>query len=472
MTDKNQSPKHMSLEEFRSAGYETIDWLVDYMADIEKRPISAKVSPGDIKNILPKSVPEHGETYSKILGDMQKTIVPGLTLWQHPGFYGYFAANSSPPAILADLLSTGLGVQGMLWATGPSVTELEIHVLDLIIDLCGLPKKFRSTGTGGGVIQDSASSATLCAVIAARKRAGGNKVIKRLRAYISTQAHSSVEKDLLIVGLVPNQIRKVKTNSDQSMSTQDLEELINEDLSLGLIPFFVVGTVGTTSSGAIDDVKRISHIASKADAWVHVDAAWAGSAAVCPEYRYLLDGLDLVDSYVFNPHKWLLTNFDCSVFFVADSKPLTEALSIVPEYLKNSASETGEVVDYRDWQVPLGRRFRSLKLWFVLRSYGVQGLRAYIRQHIEAATYFEKEIEKFKNLTLATPRSLSLVCFRHVESNKKSEILLKQLNSTGKVLLTHTIIDGMYIIRVAVGGTYTTKLHLRQLVTLIKEYVN
>ncbi len=462
---------HMTPEEFRSAGYATIDWLVDYMSDIEKQPITPSISPGDIRASLPNHAPEKGEEFDILLKDVERIISKGLTHWQHPGFYGYFPANSSPPAILGDLISTGLGVQGMLWATSPSCTELETHVLDWLVELCGLPKQFHSSGNGGGVIQDSASSSTLCAVIAARERAGGSKFLTQMCAYISDQAHSSVEKDLLIAGISSDHIRLIETERDFSICLEKLNLAIGHDLNNGLIPFFVVGTVGTTSSGAVDDISGICDITKHTKAWVHVDAAWAGSATVCPEFQHLLNGVENVDSYVFNPHKWLLTNFDCSAFFVADSRPLTKALSIVPEYLKNSQSQKGKVIDYRDWQVPLGRRFRSLKLWFVLRSYGAEGLRSYIRGHVAAAEWLAGEIAINHKLRLVVARSLSLVCFCHVDGDHASEVLLKKLNATGQVLLTHTVLSGNYTIRVAVGGTYTSKRDLEILMKLIEKNI-
>ena len=256
------------------------------------------------------------------------------------------------------------------------------------------------------------------------------------------------------------------------MCLESLEKAISEDIEAGYLPFFVMTTVGTTSSGAVDNVEEIAKLATQVGAWIHVDAAWAGSATICPEFRGILNGLDLADSYAFNPHKWMLTNFDCSAFFVADAKPLTEALSIVPEYLRNSASEAGEVIDYRDWQVPLGRRFRALKLWFVLRSYGAENIRTYIRRHVKAANWFAEQINEHPKLKLSVTPSLSLVCFQHVEGDTASEQLLTALNATQKVLLTHTRLNNKYVLRVAVGGTYTTLEHVESLMQLISEYLD
>ena len=410
-------PPHMTPEEFRAAGHATIDWIAEYLEGIEDRPV--------------------------------------------------FPGNSSPPAILGELLSAGFGVQGMLWSTSPACTELEVHVLDLLVDLCGLPDRFRSDGPGGGVIQDSASSATLCALLAARDRAGGAAALSDLRLYTSGQAHSSVEKDAKVAGFAPDHLRAIDVDDAYAMDPDALRRAVEADVSDGLVPCAVVATVGTTSSGAVDPVPAIAEVA--AGAWLHVDAAWAGSAAVCPEHRGLLEGLEHADSYVFNPHKWLLTNFDCSALFVADRAPLLDSLSVLPEYLRNSASESGEVVDYRDWQVPLGRRFRSLKLWFVLRSYGVEGLQAHVRHHVQAAGRLAERIAAHPRLELAAPVSLSLVCFSHLDGDAAGEELLAALVATGEVLLTHTRLSDRYVLRVAIGGTRTTADHVDRLADLLDE---
>ena len=290
-----------------------------------------------------------------------------------------------------------------------------------------------------------------------------------MRIYTSVQAHSSIEKDVLVAGFAREQLRAVPTDVDFAMDADVLADMVATDVAEGLLPCLVVATVGTTSSGAIDPVARVCDIAGPVGAWVHVDAAWAGSATVCPEHRDLLDGLDRVDSYCFNPHKWLLTNFDCSAFYVADSEPLLGSLSIVPDYLRNAASDAGEVVDYRDWQVPLGRRFRALKLWFVLRSYGIEGLRAHIRAHVAAATDLADRMVANPALELAAPLSLGLVCLRHVDGDEASERLLTAVNGSGRAFLTHTRLDDQYVLRVAVGGTWTTAEHVTELADLLNE---
>jgi len=466
-------PEHMTSEEFRAAGRAAVDWIADFLDDHRDgghaRPIVPDVAPGDVYRSLPGSPPMAGEPFTDLLGDVDRLIAPATTQWQHPGFYGFFPADSSPPAILGELLSAGLGVQGMMWSTSPACTELETLVLDWLIEACGLPDRFHSSGPGGGVIQDSASSASLCAVLAARDRSGGAAELPRMRIYTSVQAHSSIEKDVLVAGFAREQLRAVPTDADFAMDADALADMVAADVAEGLLPCLIAATVGTTSSGAIDPVARVCDIAGPVGAWVHVDAAWAGSAAVCPEHRHLLDGLDRVDSYCFNPHKWLLTNFDCSAFYVADSAPLVGSLSIVPDYLRNAASDAGEVVDYRDWQVPLGRRFRALKLWFVLRSYGIEGLRAHIRAHVAAAADLADRMAANPALELAAPLSLGLVCLRHVNGDEASERLLNSVNDSGRAFLTHTRLDDRYVLRVAVGGTWTTAEHVTELADLLDE---
>ncbi|MDP6911826.1 MAG: pyridoxal-dependent decarboxylase [Acidimicrobiales bacterium] len=466
-------PKHMTSEEFRAAGRAAVDWIADFLDDHRDgghaRPIVSDVAPGEVYRSLPGSPPMTGEPFADLLGDVHRLIAPATTQWQHPGFYGFFSANSSPPAILGELLSAGLGVQGMMWSTSPACTELETLVLDWLIEACGLPDRFHSSGPGGGVIQDSASSASLCAVLAARDRSGGAAELPRMRIYTSAQAHSSIEKDVLVAGFAREQLRAVPTDADFAMDADALADMVAADVAEGLLPCLVVATVGTTSSGAIDPVARVCDITEPLGAWVHVDAAWAGSATVCPEHRHLLDGLDRVDSYCFNPHKWLLTNFDCSAFYVADSAPLVGSLSIVPDYLRNAASDAGEVVDYRDWQVPLGRRFRALKLWFVLRSYGIEGLRAHIRAHVAAAADLADRMAANPALELVAPLSLGLVCLRHVDGDEASERLLAAVNGSGRAFLTHTRLDDRYVLRVAVGGTWTTAEHVTELADLLDE---
>ncbi len=455
---------HMSPEEFRQAGYQAVDWVADYMGRLGDLPVKSSVSPGEIRAMLPAEAPEHGEDFADVLDDLDRVILPGITHWQAPGFLAYFPANASGPSALADLVSSGLGAQGMLWDTGPAVTELEQHVLKWLAAEMDLPEKFR----GNGVIQDSASSSTLCAILAARHRAGGIDALPNLVAYTSEQAHSSIAKGLRVAGIPDERVRPIATTPDFAMRADHLAYEIVKDRNADLIPFFVAATVGTTSTTAIDPVSEVGWVANNFEAWLHVDAAFAGSAALCPEMRFLNAGLETADSYVFNPHKWLLTNFDCSAFYVADRASLNDALSITPEYLRNSASESGAVVDYRDWQVPLGRRFRALKLWFVLRHYGLEGLRTHIRHHIAWAAEFTEWVEADTRFELAAPTVVSLVCFRHTDGNDASQRVLEAVNQSGRAYLTPTTIDGQLILRVAIGSPQTERHHIEDLWNLIQ----
>ncbi|MDE0602945.1 MAG: pyridoxal-dependent decarboxylase [bacterium] len=459
-----ERPNHMSPEEFRQWGYQAVEWVADYMARLGEFPVKAPVAPGEVRAMLPAEAPEHGEDFADVLADMDRVILPGITHWQAPGFFAYFPANASGPSALADLVSSGLGAQGMLWDSGPAVTELEQHVLDWLAVEMDLPEKFR----GNGVIQDSASSSTLCAILAARHRAGGIDALPKLVAYTSQQAHSSITKGLRVAGIPADRLRFVATIPNFAMRADHLAYEIVNDQKNGLIPFFVAATVGTTSTTAIDLVTEVGWAANNFNAWLHVDAAFAGAAALCPEMRFLNAGLETADSYVFNPHKWLLTNFDCSAFYVADRASLNEALSITPEYLRNPASESGAVVDYRDWQVPLGRRFRALKLWFVLRHYGLDGLRAHIRRHIAWAAELTKWVEADARFELAAPTVVSLVCFRHTNGNKATSRVLDAVNQSGRAYLTSTTLDGQLTLRVAIGSPQTEHHHVQELWNLIQ----
>ena len=458
-------PAHMSPEEFRRAGYAVIDWLVDYRGRVGELPVKPQLAPGDIRALLPTQAPAQGESFEAILADLDRIIVPGLMHWQSPNFFGYFPANTSPPSILGDLLSSGLGVQGMLWLTSPACTELETHVLDWLVDLLGLPARFKSGGAGGGVIQDSASSASLCALLAARERisnytARNDGVPVGLVAYCSEETHSSLDKAVSIAGIGRARLRKIATDESLAMQPAALAAAIAADRAAGLTPFFVGATIGTTSSLALDPIAAIAAVCRAQGLWLHVDGAMAGSAALCPEYRYLHDGLEGADSYCFNPHKWLLTNFDCDCFFVADREPLIRALTVLPEYLRNEASASGEAIDYRDWQIPLGRRFRALKLWFVLRSYGVAGLQSFIRHHLDLAREFENWVVADADFELVVPRSLNLICFRRRGSDDANQTLLKRLNDSGRLFLSHTVIHGRFTLRLCIGQTYTTREHV------------
>lgn len=464
----------MAPDAFRRHGHAVVDWIADYLGHVESYPVLAQVVPGQIRAALPPEPPAQGEPFEAMLADVGKLILPGITHWQSPNFFAFFPGNNSGPSILGDLVCAGLGVQGMLWATSPACTELETHVLDWVVDLLGLPPRFKSNTTGGGVIQDSASSAAVCALLAARERATqgqGNRrgCNGRLVAYGSTQTHSSIEKAVGIVGLGRDNLRLIDVDDSFAMRPDALSEQIRRDRAAGLVPCFVCATVGTTSSNATDPLPAIGRICRQENLWMHVDAAMAGSAAVCPEHRHLQDGVELADSYCFNPHKWLFTNFDCDCFFVADRAALIGALTILPEYLRNQATQSGAVIDYRDWHVPLGRRFRALKLWFVIRHYGVEGLRHHVREHIELAQAFARWVEADDRFQLAVPPPLNLVCFRHKGGDDANQRLMDRLNATGRLYLTHTRLDGRLTLRLCVGQTHTQERHVRHAWDLIRQ---
>jgi aromatic-L-amino-acid decarboxylase len=457
---------HMTPDEFRRHGKALIDWIADYYEHIEQYPVLSPVAPGDIRAGLPDAPPQQGEPFAAMMRDVDEIILPGITHWQSPNFFAYFPANASFPSILGELLSAGLGVQGMLWQTSPACTELETHVLDWLVDMLGLPERFLSSGPGGGVIQDTASSAVLAALLAARERStsytnveSGND--QRLRAYCSTQAHSSVAKAMGIAGVGRENLRAVAVDGDYAMRPDALRRQMAADRDAELLPFFVVATIGTTSSTALDPIRAIGEVCREFGVWLHVDGAMAGTAALCPELRHIQDGLELADSYAFNPHKWMFTNFDCDCLWVAERAALIRALSILPEYLKNAATEAGAVIDYRDWHIQLGRRFRALKLWFVIRHYGVTGLQAHIREHVRLGQQFAGWVAADPAFELAAPAPLNLVCFRlRAGGDEANRTLLERLNASGKLYLTHTVLDGKYTLRLSIGGTLTEERHV------------
>lgn len=458
---------HMSPEEFRRQGHAVVDWIADYCSRVESFPVLSRVQPGEIRAQLPQHPPQQGESFDRIFADVERIILPGITHWQSPNFFAYFPTSTSGPAILGDLLSTGLGVQGMLWSTSPACTELETHVLDWLVPMLGLPDKLLSSSSGGGVIQDAASSASLCALLAARERAtqfASNRkgCDGRLIAYISTQTHSSVEKAVKIAGLGSDNLRAIEVDQNFAMRPDTLARQVEADEKAGLVPCFVCATVGTTSSNAIDPVREIGGICREHNLWLHVDSAMSGTAALCPEFRFLHDGMEFADSYCFNPHKWMLTNFDCDCFYVADRKHLIRTLSVLPEYLRNQATESGAVIDYRDWQVPLGRRFRSLKLWFVIRYYGIEGLQRHVREHVRLAQQFAAWVREDARFELAAPVPLNLVCFRLRSGDAENQKLMDQLNHSGDLYLTHTRLDGKMTLRLCVGQTHTEARHVER----------
>jgi aromatic-L-amino-acid/L-tryptophan decarboxylase len=458
---------HMTPEEFRRHGHAVVDWIADYHSRIESFPVLSRVKPGEIRASLPANAPARGEPFDALLKDVEKLILPGITHWQSPSFFAYFPSNGSGPGILGDLISSGLGVQGMLWSTSPACTELETHVLDWLVAMLGLPEKFLSSNTGGGVIQDTASSAALCALLAARERATNYASNQkgcdgRIVAYASSQTHSSLEKAAMIAGIGVSNLRLIEVDENFAMRADALARQIDADKRAGLVPCFVCATVGTTSSNGMDPIAPIAEVCRRHNLWLHVDAAMSGTAALCPEFRHLQNGVEFADSYCFNPHKWMFTTFDCDCFWVADRKALIRTLSILPEYLRNQATESGAVIDYRDWQIPLGRRFRSLKLWFVIRHYGVEGLQYHIRRHVELAQQFAQWVRNDSRFELAAPVPLNLICFRHKGGDAANQTIMERLNRSGDLFLTHTKLNGKFTLRLCVGQTKTEARHVEE----------
>jgi aromatic-L-amino-acid/L-tryptophan decarboxylase len=455
---------HMTPDEFRKHGHRVVDWIADYYERLEAFPVRSQVAPGAIRAALPQAPPEQGEAFDAVLRDLDEVIMPGITHWQHPSFFAYFPANATGPAILGDLLASGLGVQGMLWATSPAATELETHVVEWLRNLLGLPDTFRDNG----VIQHTASDAALVALLAALHRASGGRTEHegvhsgRFTVYTSGQTHSAVEKSCRVAGLGSDALRKVDVDpATQAARPEQLRALIEADVAAGLTPALVVASIGTTGTGAVDPVRALGTIAHEYSAWLHIDAAWAGVAAICPELRWLSDGVELADSYATNPHKWLLTNFDCDAFWVADRAALLGALSILPDYLRNAATESGAVIDYRDWHVPLGRRFRALKLWAVIRWYGAEGLRAHIREHVDLAQEFASWVAADERFELVAPHPLSLVTFRLREGDNATRALMERVNGNGTLYLTHTSVNGHVALRLAIGSPQTQRRHVQ-----------
>jgi aromatic-L-amino-acid decarboxylase len=465
----------INLDEFRKYAHQMVDWMADYCAEVEKYPVKSTVQPREIYDQLPEGAPSESESVEEIMEDFQKIILPGITHWQSPNFFAYFPANSSCPSILAEMLTATLGLQCMIWETSPAAAELEERVMNWVKRMIGLPENFE------GVIQDTASSATLCAILTAREKFSdfhinetGFEGYQNLRVYCSTETHSSIEKAVKIAGFGRRNLVKVEVDEKLSLRPDRLKEAIVNDISNGKKPACVVATIGTTSTAAIDPLDEISKICSEFDIWLHVDAAYAGTALVLPEYRWMIEGMDRVDSFVFNPHKWMFTNFDCSAYFVKDKDALIRTFEILPEYLKTRSQ--GQVNNYRDWGIPLGRRFRALKLWFVIRNFGVQGIREKIRYHVSLARDFAQKISDHDHFELVAPPSLNVVCFRFKpkgldddEIDSLNEKLLQKLNQTGKVYLTHTKVRGLYAIRFVTGQTNVTDKHLNQAWKLIQK---
>ncbi|KAF7152767.1 hypothetical protein RHSIM_Rhsim01G0259700 [Rhododendron simsii] len=476
--------KPMDAEQLRENAHKMVDFIADYYKNIESFPVLSQVQPGYLHKLLPGSAPNQPESLQDVLDDVQTKILPGVTHWQSPDYFAYFSSNSSVAGFLGEMLSAGINMVGFSWITSPAATELEMIVLDWLAKLLKLPDDFLSTGQGGGVIQGTASEAALVVLLAARDkvlRTVGKDAIGKLVAYASDQTHSSLQKACQIGGIHPENCRLLKTDksTEYALSPESLSAAISHDIAVGLIPFFLCGTVGTTSSTAVDPLPALGQITKSNEMWFHVDAAYAGSACICPEYRHYIDGIEEADSFNMNAHKWFLTNFDCSALWVKDRNALIQSLSTNPEFLRNKASEANLVVDYKDWQIPLGRRFRSLKLWMVLRLYGLENLQSYIRNHIALAKHFEELISQDPRFQVVAPRKFSLVCFCLLPPHDKEDCanilnadLLDAVNSTGKLFISHTkclVLSGKYTLRFAVGAPLTEERHVNEALKVLQD---
>ena len=467
----------MTPEDFKRSGYQLIDWIADYVENIEQQRVTSQVRPGEVRAQLDEHPPASPDGFDAVMADTDRVIVPGLTHWQHPGFFAYFPANSSYSAILGDLLSTGLAVQGMSWVTGPACTEVETLMMDWMHELLGLPECFRSTSaTGGGVIHGSASEATLASILAARWRVTNGSVNRdgdtsRLVAYATSQAHSSIEKGLRIAGVGTDRLRVVPHDESFAMQPAALAEMIARDRAEGLTPFWVCSAHGTTSSMAFDPTAEIAAIAKREGMWLHVDGAMCGVAALAPEFRWVNAGLEHADSYCTNPHKWMGINFDCDLFWTADRQALLGALSILPEYLRSQAAESGAVIDYRDWQIPLGRRFRSLKLWFQLRIDGADSVRAMIREHVRLTQSLAEWVAADERFEIVAAHPLNLLCIAVRDDDAATDDLIERANATGTVLFTRTVLDGRSVLRFSIGARATHERHVRSAWELLQQLV-
>ena len=464
----------MTPEEFRKHAHELVDWMADYMENVEKYPVKSPVKPGDIFNRLPDDPPLNPESFNILMKDFEEIIMPGITHWQSPNFFAYFPANTSPPSVLAEMIISTLSAQCMIWETSPAAAELEEKMMIWLRDLIQLPPEFE------GVIQDTASTSTLAAILTAREKTtdfhinnDGAENTGTLRVYCSEQTHSSVEKAVKISGIGRKNMVKIQVKDDFSMDVQKLKEAVENDKRKGFRPCCVVATICTTGTTAVDPLRAIGEICADYDIWLHVDAAMGGTALILPEFQWMLDGREYIDSFVFNPHKWMFTNFDCSAYFVKNPEHLIKTFEILPEYLKTRTR--GKVNDYRDWGIPLGRRFRALKLWSVIRMYGVKGLQEKIRYHVKLARQLAEMITREKDFEILAPVTINVVCFRYkpeglemTEINKVNETLNHQLNDSGKIYLTHTILNGIYTLRMVTGQTNVRMEHVEKAWDLIR----
>lgn len=468
----------MSPEEFRKYGHAVVDWIADYRQRIADLPVMSPVSPGQIKSLLPASPPERSEPFEAILADLDRVVLPGLSLWQHPRFFGYFPANASLASVLGDFVSTGLGVIGLAWQSSPALTELEEVMTDWLRQMVGLSNAW------SGVIQDTASTSTLVALLSARERStdygfaqGGLQAeAQPLVVYVSAHSHSSVEKAALLAGFGRDNIHHVAYDARFAMSPDALDAAIRSDLAAGKTPCAVVATTGTTTTTAIDPVDTIAAVARHHGLWLHVDAAMAGSAMILPECRWMWEGIENADSLVLNPHKWLGAAFDCSVYYVHDPEHLVRVMSTNPSYLQSSAD--GQVNNYRDWGLPLGRRFRALKLWFLIREQGVSGLQARLRRDMENARWLADQVRATDGWQLLAPVPLQTVCVRHEPPGLSGNLLdrhtlgwVDRLNRSGFTYLTPAVLDGRWMVRIAIGAEPTERRHIQQTWTAMQSEV-
>ena len=465
----------MTPDEFRKHAHDLVEWMAGYMENVETFPVKSLVKPGEIFDKIPDNPPQKAASFDSLMSDFDKIILPGITHWQNPNFFAYFPANTSPASVLAEMVIATLGAQCMIWETSPAAAELEEKMMIWLRELISLPSGFE------GVIQDSASTATLAAILTAREKStnfsGNTEGLGKsgiLKVYCSEQTHSSAEKGVKISGIGRKNLVKIPVRSDFSMDPEKLKEAILNDKEKGEIPCCVIVTLGTTGTTAIDPLRAIGEICRDNNAWLHVDAAMAGTALILPEFQWMLDGKEYIDSFVFNPHKWMFTNFDCTAYFVKDASLLIKTFEILPEYLKTRTR--GKVNDYRDWGVPLGRRFRALKLWSVIRTYGVEGLREKVRNHIGIAAELSEMISKEADFEILAPVVICVVCFRYFPAgytenqiNDLNEKLNHQLNDSGKLYLSHTVLNGRYTLRMVTAQTNVTIGHVQNAWRLIKE---
>jgi len=476
--EQNKEFRDMSADDFRKFGHKLIDWAAEYLDNIEKYNVLPDIKPGEIKSGLPEHPNFAGEDFNKILNDFEKNIIPGITHWNHPGFMAYFNSTSSAPGILGELLIAALNVNGMLWKTSPSASELEEVTTKWLREMLGLPDYL------WGIIYDTASVSSLHAIACAREKLGLNirdkglagSNLHKLRLYCSEHAHSSIEKGAITLGIGREGVKKIGCDADFKIIPELLKAEIRNDKKNGVLPFCVVATIGTTSTTSIDPIRAIGEICKEENLWMHVDSAHAGTAAIVPEMRYIFDGIEYADSIVVNPHKWMFVPVDCSVLFVKEPDILKRAFSLNPEYLKTKVDS--EVINYNDYGVQLGRRFRSLKLWFVIKYFGAEGLAGIIKRNIETAKKFKQLVSDDPEFELMAPVPFSTICFRYKPAgyfgdlNKLNSNLMEEINKTGRIFLSHTKLNGNFVIRLVVSGIRTEEKHVLEAWEIIKSVIH